>query len=185
MIRTGRQPADAAPPLVVVMGVSGSGKTTIGELLADRLGLPYAEADGFHPAENIAKMSAGRPLDDADRRPWLDAIAVWLTQRSGKGGVVSCSALKRSYRDRLAQAVPEVFFLHLTGSYELIEHRLARRTGHFMPTGLLHSQFADLEPLDADERGATVPVDGGPEEIVDRALARIADDTPDFPDIPH
>lgn len=168
-------PADAPtqPPLVVVMGVSGSGKTTIGERITDRLGLPYAEADTFHSRENIAKMSSGIPLDDDDRRPWLDAIGEWLTEHDRSGGVVTCSALKRRYRDRLAGVAPRVFFLHLNGSYELIAHRLADRKGHFMPARLLRSQFADLEPLEAGERGATVPIDGTPDDVTARALAAL------------
>ncbi|MEU8569740.1 gluconokinase [Streptomyces pathocidini] len=171
MTPTGRRAARTAP-LVVVMGVSGSGKTTIGSALADRLGVPYAEADDFHPPRNIAKMSAGTPLDDRDRRPWLDAIGAWLADH-GSGGVVSCSALKRRYRDRLRQAAPEVFFVHLNGTFELIAHRLADRRGHFMPARLLRSQFEDLEPLGADENGATVPIEGTPEETTDLAFAAL------------
>jgi gluconokinase len=172
MTATGR-PAARTAPLILIMGVSGSGKTTVGTMLADRLGVPYAEADDFHPPENIAKMSAGAPLDDADRAPWLDAIGVWLGGHSSGGAVVSCSALKRRYRDRLKQAAPGLFFLHLNGSFELIAHRLADRRDHFMPARLLRSQFADLEPLDPEEPGATVPVDGTPEEVTDRALAAL------------
>ena len=158
-------------PLVVVMGVSGSGKSTVGALLAERLGLPYAEADDFHPPANIAKMAAGVPLDDTDRAPWLDLIAAWLGDPGGKGGVVTCSALRRRYRDRLRADAPDVLFLHLDGSEELIGRRLAERTGHFMPPGLLRSQFEALDPLDADEKGVTVSVDASPEEITRRALA--------------
>ncbi|MET9935490.1 gluconokinase, partial [Streptomyces sp. NPDC006324] len=131
-----------APPVVVVMGVSGTGKTTIGPLVAEALGLPYAEGDDFHPAANVAKMSAGVPLDDEDRGPWLDAIGEWAHGRAGLGGVVSSSALKRAYRDRLRAAAPGVVFLHLTGDRELIEGRMAARKGHFMPTALLDSQLA-------------------------------------------
>ncbi|MFF7159175.1 gluconokinase, GntK/IdnK-type [Streptomyces sp. NPDC008139] len=160
-------------PVVVVMGVSGSGKSTVGGLLADRLGVPYAEADDFHPAANIAKMSAGHPLDDADRAPWLDAIGAWIAQREGKGGVVSCSALRRRYRDHLRQSAPDLFFLHLDGPPELIASRLAARMQHFMPSELLRSQFATLEPLEPDEAGAVVTIEGGPREIADRALAAV------------
>jgi gluconokinase len=166
----------AAPvklPLIVVMGVSGSGKSTVGGLLAERLGVPYAEADDFHPAANIAKMSAGHPLDDADRAPWLDAIAGWTAERGDRGGVVSCSALRRRYRDRLRRDAPDLFFLHLAGPPELIASRLAARTRHFMPSGLLASQFETLEPLEPDESGAVVPIDGGPQQIADRALAAL------------
>ncbi|HEV7627524.1 MAG TPA: gluconokinase, partial [Streptomyces sp.] len=141
------------------MGVSGCGKSTVGALLAERLGVPYAEADSFHPPANVEKMSAGTPLDDEDRGPWLDAIAVWLAEHAALGGgVVSCSALRRRYRDRLRESGAQIFFLHLEGSEALIEQRLAGRKGHFMPRSLLRSQFAALEPLEADERGASVPV---------------------------
>ncbi|MFF3847590.1 gluconokinase [Streptomyces sp. NPDC002328] len=157
------------PHVVVVMGVAGTGKTTIGPLLAARLGAPYAEGDDFHPPANIAKMSAGTPLDDDDRWPWLDAIGVWAHGRAGLGGVVSCSALKRSYRDRLRAAAPDVVFVHLAGDRTLIEDRMSHRQGHFMPTALLDSQFATLQPLDADEAGVAVDVSGTPEEITERA----------------
>ncbi|MBR8639948.1 gluconokinase [Streptomyces tuirus] len=159
-------------PLVVVMGVSGSGKTTVGRSLAQRLGVPYAEGDDFHPAPNVAKMRAGHPLDDDDRRPWLDEIARWLAGHADSGGVVTCSALKRRYRDRLTHAAPHVFYLHLDGSPELIAERITARQGHFMPPELLRSQFADLEPLGEDEAGAAVPIDGTPQETV--ALAQAA-----------
>ncbi|MFF4016764.1 gluconokinase [Streptomyces sp. NPDC001843] len=158
------------PHVVVVMGVAGTGKTTIGPLLAARLGVPYAEGDDFHPAANIAKMAAGTPLDDADRWPWLDAIGAWADGRAGLGGVVSCSALKRSYRDRLRAAAPGLVFVHLAGDRSLIEDRMAHRQGHFMPTALLDSQFATLEPLQADEAGVVVDVTGSPEAITDRAV---------------
>ncbi|MCS0636080.1 gluconokinase [Streptomyces sp. LP05-1] len=161
------------PPVVVVMGVAGTGKTTIGPLVADRLGLPYAEGDDFHPEANIAKMSAGVPLDDDDRWPWLDAIGQWAHDRAGRGGVVSCSALKRAYRDRLRTAAPGVVFLHLTGDRELIGRRMTERKGHFMPTALLDSQFSTLQPLGDDEAGVAVDVSGTPEEIADRAAARL------------
>ncbi|MEV0266279.1 gluconokinase [Streptomyces sp. NPDC050617] len=159
--------------VVVVMGVAGTGKTTIGPLVAGALGVPYAEGDDFHPPANIAKMSAGTPLDDADRWPWLDAIGAWAHRRAGLGGVVSSSALKRAYRDRLRAAAPGVVFLHLTGDRELIESRMAERKGHFMPTALLDSQFATLQPLGADEAGVAVDVAGTPEEIAERAVAAL------------
>ncbi|GAA0634198.1 gluconokinase [Streptomyces thermocarboxydovorans] len=163
------------PHVVVVMGVAGTGKTTIGPLLAARLGVPYAEGDDFHPGANIAKMSAGTPLTDEDRWPWLDAIGDWAQGRAGLGGVVSCSALKRSYRDRLRNAAPGVVFLHLTGDRALIEDRMSHRKGHFMPTALLDSQFATLQPLERDETGVAVDVTGSPEEIIARAVAALAE----------
>ncbi|MEV4948450.1 gluconokinase [Streptomyces sp. NPDC053755] len=159
-----------APPVVVVMGVAGTGKTTIGPLVAEALGVPYAEGDDFHPAANVAKMSAGVPLDDEDRGPWLDAIGRWAHDRAGRGGVVSSSALKRIYRDRLRAAAPGAVFLHLTGDRELIERRMAERKGHFMPTALLDSQFATLQPLGDDEAGVAVDVSGSPREIAARAV---------------
>ncbi|WP_369213649.1 gluconokinase [Streptomyces flavofungini] len=158
------------PHVVVIMGVAGTGKTTIGPLLADRLGVLYAEGDDFHPPANIEKMSSGTPLTDDDRWPWLDAIGAWADGRAGKGGVVSSSALKRSYRDRLRAAAPGAVFVHLTGDRALIEDRMSHRQGHFMPTALLDSQFATLQPLGADEAGVSVDVSGSPEEITDRAV---------------
>ncbi|MGX7757987.1 gluconokinase [Streptomyces angustmyceticus] len=159
--------------VIVVMGVAGTGKTTIGPLVAAGLGVPYAEGDDFHPPANIAKMSAGVPLDDADRGPWLDAIGAWAHGRAGHGGVVSSSALKRAYRDRLRAAAPGVVFLHLTGDRTLIGERMAGRTGHFMPAALLDSQFATLEPLGPGETGVAVDVSGSPQEIAGRAVAAL------------
>ncbi|MFF7699981.1 gluconokinase [Streptomyces lydicus] len=163
----------STPDVIVVMGVAGTGKTTIGPLVAAGLGVPYAEGDDFHPPANIAKMSAGVPLDDADRGPWLDAIGAWAHGRAGRGGVVSSSALKRSYRDRLRAAAPGAVFLHLTGDRALIEARMAGRKGHFMPAALLDSQFATLEPLGDDEAGVAVDVSGTPQEIAARAVAAL------------
>ncbi|WP_031510462.1 gluconokinase [Streptomyces megasporus] len=162
--------------VVVVMGVAGTGKTTVGHLLADRLGVPYAEGDDFHPAANIAKMTAGEPLTDEDRLPWLDDIGAWARARAGLGGVVSCSALKRSYRDRLRAAAPDVVFVHLTGDRRLIEERMSHREGHFMPTALLDSQFATLQPLEPDESGVAVDVSGSPEEVAERVVRALLDD---------
>ena len=166
-------PRMSTPHVVVVMGVAGTGKTTIGPLLADELGVPYAEGDDFHPPENIAKMSAGTPLDDSDRLPWLDTIGAWARGRAGLGGVVAGSALKRAYRDRLRAAAPGIVFLHLTGDRELIGRRMAERTDHFMPPALLDSQFAALEPLQEDEPGVAVEVSGTPEEITEQAVAAL------------
>lgn len=163
----------STPHVVVVMGVAGTGKTTVGPLIAEALGVPYAEGDDFHPPANIAKMSAGIPLEDADRWPWLDAIGTWAHSRAGLGGVVASSALKRSYRDRLRLAAPGALFLHLTGDRALIERRMAARKGHFMPPALLASQFSTLEPLGDDEPGVSVDVSGTPEEITARAVAAL------------
>jgi gluconokinase len=169
-----QRPAQAAPA-IVVMGVAGVGKTTVAKALAERLGLPYGEADDFHPAANIAKMAAGHPLDDTDREPWLKAIGAWLAERveAGTGGVITCSALKRGYRDLLREACPDAFFLHLTGTNALIEERLAHRTGHFMKARMLDSQLAILEPLAADENGAVLDVGPAPETLVESAAALV------------
>jgi len=148
------------------MGVSGSGKSTVGAALARRLGVPFVDADTLHPPANIAKMTAGEPLNDDDRYPWLDRVGEWLA-RHRDGGVVSCSALKRKYRDQLRAHCPRVEFLHLNGSPELIGGRLAARSGHFMPAALLRSQFDALQPLGVDEAGVTVDVGQGVDAIVD------------------
>ena len=154
------------PPLVVVMGVSGSGKSTVGAALAQRLRVPFADADDFHPEANIAKMSAGHPLDDTDRHPWLEAIGEWLVAHADHGGVMSCSALKRSYRDQLRAHAPQVELVHLHGTREVIARRQASRPGHFMPASLLASQFATLEPLGPDEHGQVIDVDQSVDDIV-------------------
>jgi gluconokinase len=151
---------------IVVMGVSGSGKSTVGAALAQRLRMPFADGDDLHPPANIAKMSAGQPLDDEDRYPWLEAIGQWLADHHD-GGVMSCSALKRKYRDQMRRHCPDVVFLHLSGSPEVIAKRQASRPGHFMPASLLQSQFATLEPLDPDERGIAIDVDQNIDSIVD------------------
>jgi len=156
--------------LLVVMGVSGSGKSTVGAAIAQRLRVPFADADDFHPPANVAKMSAGTPLDDDDRWPWLEAIGEWLVAHDTSGGVMSCSALKRRYRDQLRHHAQRITFLHLDGSHEVISARQASRPGHFMPASLLHSQFATLEPLAPDERGVVIDVDQDIDAIVDRYL---------------
>ena len=154
------------PPLVVVMGVSGSGKSTVGAALAQRLRVQFADADDFHPPANIAKMTAGAALDDDDRHPWLESIGEWLAAHAETGGVMSCSALKRKYRDQLRHHAPRTEFLLLHGTFEVITRRQASRPGHFMPASLLHSQFATLEPLIADENGLVVDVDQSVDDIV-------------------
>jgi gluconokinase len=151
------------------MGVSSSGKSTVGRPLAGRLGVPFAEADDFHPAANIAKMSQGHPLTDRDRWPWLRAIAGWIHEHQDGGGVVTCSALKRAYRDVLRENNPGTWFLHLAGLPDLITDRSSHRQGHFMPASLVASQFADLEPLGPDEPGQVLSVELPLDEIVDRA----------------
>ena len=157
---------------IVVMGVSGSGKSTVGAALAQRLGVPFADADDFHPQANIAKMTAGIALDDDDRSPWLDAIGFWLAQHSDVGGVMSCSALKRKYRDQLRKHCPSTEFVHLSGSPEVIARRQASRLGHFMPASLMASQFATLEPLQPDEDGVVLDVDHDIDWIVASYMAQ-------------
>jgi gluconokinase len=152
---------------IVVMGVSGSGKSTVGAALAQRLEVPFADADDFHPPANIAKMKAGIPLDDDDRYPWLDAIGRWLAEHCRDGGVMSCSALKRKYRDQLRSHCPRTEFVHLSGSPEVIAARQASRPGHFMPASLMASQFTTLEPLAPDERGVTLDVSHDIDSIVE------------------
>jgi gluconokinase len=161
---SGQQPHH---PLVVVMGVSGSGKTTVGEALAERLGLEYKDADAFHPQANIDKMAAGHPLDDEDRAPWLEAIGAWLAERADSGAVASCSALKRRYRDTLLAAAPEIHFLHLSGAADVISDRMKHRPEHFMKASMLQSQIETLEPLGHDEPGAAIDVSHSVDEIVD------------------
>ena len=161
---------------VVVMGVSGSGKTTVGKLLAERLGWQYQEGDALHPPENVAKMSAGTPLTDADRIPWLHRIAARIDdwRSHGESGMVTCSALKRAYRDIIIGDRPDVGLVHLKGSRELIGQRMAARKGHFMPTALLDNQFATLQEPAPDERAIVVDVGGTPAEIVDEIVRRLA-----------
>lgn len=145
--------------IVVLAGVAGSGKTTVGKLLADRLGWAFADADAFHPAANIAKMRAGLPLTDADRRPWLAAIATWMDEHAAAGtsAVVTCSALKRAYRDALLAGRDQVAMVFLVINEAQDEERVADRRGHFFPERLVASQFAQLEPPAADERVLQIP----------------------------
>ncbi len=168
-------PQPAEPVAVVVMGVSGCGKTTVAERLAQHLGWVFAEADEFHSEANLAKMSAGTPLDDADRLPWLTAIRDWVTAtgQQGRSAVVTCSALQRSYRDLLRDAGSRVLFLHLTGPREVLAERMGARTGHFMPTSLLDSQLATLQALEPDEPGAAVSIELSPDEVLRTALERL------------
>lgn len=154
----------------VVMGVTGSGKSTVGAALARRLGVLFADADAFHPPANIAKMAAGTPLTDDDRYPWLEAVGQWLADHED-GGVMSCSALKRGYRDRLRSHCPRITFLHLTGPPDLVARRQAVRQGHFMPSALVKSQFDILEPLAPDEQGIALDVECSVEDIVERFVS--------------
>jgi gluconokinase len=163
------------PCALVVMGVSGSGKSTIGEKLAQRLGWSYEDGDRFHPASNVAKMSAGQPLTDEDRWPWLQAIANEIDRvcEAGEHAVIACSALKRPYRDILVHGRHDVRIIYLQGTQALIASRLALRKGHFMPPGLLASQFGTLEPPDAGENPVTVSIDAPIETIVDDIVRQL------------
>jgi carbohydrate kinase (thermoresistant glucokinase family) len=157
------------PSVLIVMGVSGSGKTTIGTKLAERLHWPCADGDQFHPQSNIDKMHSGHPLTDEDRWPWLRAIAAYIDGIRAKGecAVITCSALKRAYRDILIGDRADVRLVYLKGERDLIAKRLASRHGHFMPPGLLDSQFAALEPPSDDEHPIIVSIDATPDAIVD------------------
>ena len=162
-------------PILVVMGVSGSGKSTVAEGLAARLGWALLEGDTLHPPANVAKMKSGTPLSDSDRLPWLQAIAARIDawRRAGSPGIVTCSALKRSYRDILVGDRPEVRLVFLSGSRETIAPRIAARRGHFMPPTLLQSQLDTLEPPGPDENAITVAVDAAPAAIVEEILAKL------------
>ncbi|MFN6268249.1 MAG: gluconokinase [Alphaproteobacteria bacterium] len=164
------------PAAIIVLGVSGSGKSTIGALLAEALGWPFADADGFHPAANVAKMAAGQPLTDEDRWPWLDAIAAHIgaSRQAAQPVVVACSALRRVYRERLRAGHKDVIFLHLAGEAGLIGERQAARQGHFMPPSLMASQFATLEDPAAEADAVTVSVVASPQQVVEAALGELA-----------
>lgn len=157
-------------PRVVVMGVSGCGKSTVGELLAQRLGVPFVDGDRLHPAANVAKMSAGTPLTDEDRWPWLEAVGAAIAAEPD-GAVMACSALRRVYRDVIRRAAPGTVFVHLHGSRELLAARMAARPGHFMPPSLLDSQLATLEPLGPDEDGVVLDVAPPAPQVVASAAA--------------
>jgi len=170
----------ASPVIAIVMGVSGSGKTTVAALLAAALGCQFQEGDELHPRENVEKMQGGAPLTDADRMPWLHKIAEtidgWRAQ--GESGVLTCSALKRSYRDIIIGDRPDVTLVYLKGSYDLIRRRMTAREEHFMPVALLDRQFATLEEPTPDERPITVDVGGRPAEIAEEIVRRLMDLSP-------
>ncbi|SRR6056297_1429385 len=166
--------------IVIVMGVSGSGKSSLGQALAAKMDWTFIEGDDRHPAANRAKMAAGIPLSDADRWPWLDALAAEATRIEAEGGtpVLACSALRRAYRERLRASGSHVCFLHLTGPRETIAGRMAKRTGHYMPLALLDSQLATLEPAAADEMDVwTLPIDAPVEQIAEKVAAAFTSTT--------
>ncbi|GAA5168518.1 gluconokinase [Ornithinimicrobium tianjinense] len=156
------------PVHLVVMGVSGTGKSTVAELLVEQLGWDFCEGDDLHPRSNIDKMSSGQPLTDEDRWPWLEALVAWTAERDREGvsTILTCSALRRSYRDVLRKGGPGTRFIHLTGDPDLLAERMEHRTRHFMPASMLESQLATLEPLEDDEPGVVVDVAATPEQIV-------------------
>lgn len=166
-----------APLHVVVMGVSGCGKSTVGASAAAALGWPFAEGDDAHPPANIAAMRSGRALTDDDRWPWLHALAAWIAEHdaAGRSSVLACSALRRSYRDVLRSGAGRVLFVHLDGPPEVIRSRLAERTGHFMPGSLLASQLATLEPLAPDENGLVLDVRNPPAKLAELLAAHVSD----------
>ena len=172
MLDSGRGPE---PDVVVVMGVSGSGKTTVAKGLSTVLGWEFAEGDAFHPDANVAKMRSGVPLTDEDRWPWLEAIGAWISDKESRGesAVVTCSALRRVYRDLLRDGRPQVRFLHVEAESDVIRDRMEHRPGHYMPPSLLPSQLATLEPLEGDEPGVTITNEGSAAQVLDRALAAL------------
>jgi carbohydrate kinase (thermoresistant glucokinase family) len=155
---------------IVVMGVSGCGKSSVGIALAEALGARFIDGDDLHPEANKAKMGAGIPLDDSDRLPWLELVGQALTPNT----VIACSALKRVYRERILAGAPNTFFIHLDGSREILEQRLGARSGHFMPASLLDSQLATLEPLGSDEPGCVLNVEDSVSRLVEQARQALA-----------
>lgn len=169
------RPHLSAPVYVIAMGVSGSGKTTVAKGIAQQMGWEYAEGDDFHPEENVKKMASGHPLTDEDRWPWLKAIAAWIDERerARTSAVITCSALRRVYRDLLREGRPSVRFCHLAPDPDVIAERLAQRIGHYMPASLLPSQLATLEPLEDDEPGVVITKTESPERVVTDALCAL------------
>ena len=160
-------------PIIVVMGVSGSGKTTIEEEIAPLLGVPFIDSDDFHSKANIAKMTRGEPLTDDDRAPWLESIGRWLGDHRRSGAVTACSALRARYRDEIRRHAPDVLFVHLHGDRQVVTSRIAARPGHFMPTGLVDSQYDTLEELKPTENGIVVDFSLPVSQIVDRVVEHI------------
>ncbi|BDZ42803.1 gluconokinase [Paraoerskovia sediminicola] len=175
---------NAPPTHLVLMGVAGSGKSTVAQHVLARVELPFAEADEFHPEANVEKMSAGTPLTDEDRAPWLTAIRDWLSEQAdgGRSALVTCSALRRAYRDRLRTAHGHLVFVHLSGERSLLEDRITRRSGHFMKPEMLTSQLDTLERLEDDEDGIVLDVALSPDQITERVLMLLDRDHPDHPD---
>lgn len=173
-------PSPGEPLVLVVMGVAGCGKSTVAALLAERTGRPFAEGDAMHPPENVAKMTAGHPLTDADRLPWLELVAEWVHARldAGGSGIVTCSALKRSYRQRISRGRRGVVFAYLAGDRALIAGRLAVREGHFMPARLSDSQFAELEEPGPDEPAVRVDVGQAPAVVAEQIARRLGLSSP-------
>lgn len=167
-------PAPAQKPRVIVMGVSGCGKTTIGDLVARELGVRFLDGDSLHPVGNVAKMAAGTPLTDEDRWPWLALVGSELAATGSDGLVLACSALRRSYRDAIRAQAPDTVFLHLHGSKEVLGSRLEGRSGHFMPAALLESQLATLEPLEADEAGVVLDIAAPVDAVVEQAMSSLS-----------
>ena len=169
------RPAPPSPDIVIVMGVSGSGKSTVAKGLSTVLGWEFAEGDAFHPDANVEKMRAGQPLTDEDRWPWLRAIGDWISTKESRGesAVVTCSALRRVYRDLLREGRPHVRFLHVTADTDVIRDRMEHRAGHYMPPSLLPSQLATLEPLEPDEPGVAIGNEGTAAQVLDRALVAL------------
>ncbi|MEL7469392.1 MAG: gluconokinase [Pseudomonadota bacterium] len=167
---------NAIPARLIVMGVTGCGKTTVGALLAGRLGAVFLDGDDYHPAENVAKMSAGTPLTDHDRWPWLDRLGIVIEDAVARQGrvVLACSALRRVYRDRIAAACSDPpLFIHLSGGRDLIHGRMAARREHYMPVALLDSQIEALEPLEPDENAIMMQIDAPVDAVVARILAHL------------
>ena len=165
----------ADPDVVIVMGVSGSGKSTIAKGISTVMGWEFAEGDAFHSEANVAKMASGQPLTDEDRWPWLESIGDWISgkEAAGESAVVTCSALRRVYRDLLRRDRPHVRFLHLEAPSDLIQDRMEHRPGHYMPPSLLPSQLATLEPLEEDEPGVAVTNEGTAAQVLDRCLVSL------------